>query len=431
MSSRALLRVKRRRSEDPCEALVISCQPKRPRDSKTAQAAGGDYEGADFSGHAPPLPSISKVFHFAGTLTNPSDHATALKEIKKSVSGSHPRAQFKSASAKPDSWKKFQENQRKKHQENISEERYKAVLKKRDLDSKALAQTEDLDIFDVIKATEKHLDELDEEFDDGISGKEIITCNNVPMTREQIPTTGKTWEDWVYDLYTAEDNKENSLDLSFLDSYLDVQPYSSGELDALENYGIVEPASMLERGFLGIEDEDSNDEDNWRNDYPDSDPEDAFDREEPDYNECGFDAEDDDDEEPPLISAGDAHLAELLRERMKLAQNKGDVDEEKDVLDMGWLGLSGDPSKESSAYLEYKKRTMFELKMPRMLKEGGDNDDDDDDVAERLGFGEKEEEINYFAYDKKFDKDSESDSFEHYDDDLNDDLGDYGGDHDD
>ena len=85
MSCRALLRVKRRRSEDPFEALLISCQPKRAREAPqpslspwqrrsqqppppAARGAGGDYEGAEWSDRAPPLPLVRQVFHWAGSV---------------------------------------------------------------------------------------------------------------------------------------------------------------------------------------------------------------------------------------------------------------------------------------------------------------------------------------------------------------------------
>ena len=69
-------------------------------------------------------------------------------------------------------------------------------------------------------------------------------------------------------------------------------------------------------------------------DYPDSD--DDLDREEPDYDQCGFintrDDPDDDgcDYRSPLGRAGDHHLAEMLRIRMGLKTEEDDEDEQED-----------------------------------------------------------------------------------------------------
>ena len=70
-------------------------------------------------------------------------------------------------------------------------------------------------------------------------------------------------------------------------------------------------------------------------DYPDSD--DDLDREEPDYDQCGFintrdDPDDDDgcDYRSPLGRAGDRHLAEMLRIRMGLKTEEDDEDEQED-----------------------------------------------------------------------------------------------------
>jgi len=188
----------------------------------------------------------------------------------------------------------------------------------------------------------------------------------------------------------------------------------------LENYGIVEPASMLQRGFLGVEDEDSNDEDNWRNDYPDSDPEDAFDREEPDYDQCGFihDAVEEDEYAPPIGSDRDDYLSDMLRVGMRLRNEYGedddeeDGDDEDDREDVDQWDVAN--TKESRAYLEYKKRTIAEL---NLCDEDGEEDEDDDVYGEGAGMVGPEVKLNLVAYDEKLDKDSESDSFDNYDED--------------
>ena len=66
-------------------------------------------------------------------------------------------------------------------------------------------------------------------------------------------------------------------------------------------------------------------------DYPDSDPEETFDREEPDYDQCGFlNDEDDKNGDSPIGAHRDNYLADMLRSSMKLRKS-GDDDEEDDV----------------------------------------------------------------------------------------------------
>jgi len=438
---------------------MISCQPKRSRESNPqyqtplqraaakpiapTRSAGGDYEGAEYSDNAPPLPVVSKVFHLAGTATAVRDQAKLIEEIRvkgkptkkpvvnrKGSNGKLALDNGRSSSKSSVSNNDVGDNEAKK-----SQSAFKAVLLNRESEDDGEKGKENgLKVFDVVKTDLRAMDELDAEYRVGGSG-DVVACNDAPMVLENVADGGSgIVEDYVYDLYysTAE-GPEAKLDLSFLDTYLDVKPYRNEDLDALENYGIVEPASMLERGFLGVEDEDSNDEDNWRNDYPDSDPEDTFDREEPDYDQCGFtnDAVDEDEYASPIGPGRDDYLTDMLRIGMRLRSKYGDDEEEEeenadddevDREDVDQWDV-GNP-KESQAYLEYKKRTVAQLK----LRVDNDEDDDDDDVedddqdvidvyGEGMVLGRREEKLNFVAYDEKLDKDSESDSFDNYDED--------------
>jgi len=413
MSSRALLRVKRRRSDDPCEALLISCRPKRPRDADQApSSAGGDYEGAEWSDAGPPRPVVSKVFHLAGTVAAAADQERLVTEIKQTGKPAR-RPKVGAAKGRRAGKKAEDENKNLKAGEGVDGgvEPYKAVLRNRH--TSILDDNDaDLRVFDVVKTDDATMvDELDEEF--RLPGREVITCNDIAL--EEV---GHSTTEYVYDLYySTAQGPEAKLDLSFLETYLDVKPYRNEDLDALENYGVVEPASMLERGFLGVEDEDSNEEDNWRNDYPDSDPEENFDREEPDYDQCGFihdpdqGADVDDGLLRPLTTDREERLAHILSSRMRL----GDAVEDEDAWD------DGDPS-ESRAYANYKKRTIAQLKKMGQCDdsdeaEEDDDDDDDEDYDSRYGVLKvDEEQYRNIAYDDLLDKDSESDSFDNYDD---------------
>ena len=86
---------------------------------------------------------------------------------------------------------------------------------------------------------------------------------------------------------------------------------------------------------------------------------------------------------------------------------------------------------ESRAYLEYKKRTVAQLKKYENSgkldddddEDGDDESEEDDEEGDAWGEGHDGrkygENLNYFAYDERLDKDSdESDSFDNYDDDI-------------
>ena len=88
----------------------------------------------------------------------------------------------------------------------------------------------------------------------------LILCNGVPLEKEVISERDSD-ESYVYDLYYT-----NSRDFDFrlLENDLTVEAFG-------QDYRTTEE-DELGVGGGGEEDEDSNDEGNWRNDYPDDDP---------------------------------------------------------------------------------------------------------------------------------------------------------------
>ena len=65
-------------------------------------------------------------------------------------------------------------------------------------------------------------------------------------------------------------------------------------------------------------------------DYPDSDPEETFDREEPDYDEVRSEPEEADDYQVPNNLVRDHHLANMLRAGMRLGQGTEEEEEEEE-----------------------------------------------------------------------------------------------------
>lgn len=88
-----------------------------------------------------------------------------------------------------------------------------------------------------------------------------ITCNSVPMIREAV--TRPIESEYVYDLYYT---NSQQLDFRQLQDFLTIQAFGD-ELVFADN-------RADEEEFVEVYDDedDSNDEGNWRNDYPEEDP---------------------------------------------------------------------------------------------------------------------------------------------------------------
>ena len=86
-----------------------------------------------------------------------------------------------------------------------------------------------------------------------------IVCNGVPLEREVVSERGSD-DLYVYDLYYT---NSRDFDFRWLENALTVEAFGSSLRGMEEDFE--------EEGGRD-EDEDSNDEGNWRNDYPDEDP---------------------------------------------------------------------------------------------------------------------------------------------------------------
>ena len=137
---------------------------------------------------------------------------------------------------------------------------------------------------------------------------DAITCNGVELIREKVSPINKSrrnveldlkQNEYVYDIYYAK-NVDIHLDLLYPNNF-EIKSFNQN-LEFDDNL-LDEPDDVYE------DDEDSNDEANWRNDYPDEDEDDDIDNEddadylmkpkqhndsEEYYNDYGFDNDDDD-----------------------------------------------------------------------------------------------------------------------------------------
>ena len=104
---------------------------------------------------------------------------------------------------------------------------------------------------------------------------DVITCNNVPMVRERVQpalpeaaaaaaaaAAAPNKEEYVYDIYYM---NNATFDFHHLENILAVEAFNDSE----ELYGGKYGEGREE---VYDDEDDSNDEDNWRNDYPDEDP---------------------------------------------------------------------------------------------------------------------------------------------------------------
>jgi len=259
-----ILRVKRLRTQDPSEVIVVRPKKRRAEDCE---------ESAE--------PSL-KLLKLAGTVEIEGDTENKTKAIQKILlkknapNLSELKETYKNRVINSDI---PVEKSRAASKEASVENRYRIVNKKRAINIETLEEWPEVEESATKEQTgEKGLfhliDVVSEKEDKDEKSKtekqEKISCNGVEMIREYV-SSKKCEEDYnyVYDLYyTMPDEKEANGDMDFNDSLLDelisIQPFNSGDM----TYGYDEYRQDPS------DDEDSNDEGNWKNEYPDSDEDD-------------------------------------------------------------------------------------------------------------------------------------------------------------
>ncbi|XP_001634983.2 probable RNA polymerase II nuclear localization protein SLC7A6OS [Nematostella vectensis] len=266
---RVILRVKRKRTDDPVEALVVShILPSKK--NKTEEKEAKDKSSA-----------VDQVFTLLGT-TADGDRSAAQKILKNIKSKPLSHANIKTQKALPE---KLQTKLRKEKKKSHQDARFKLVSSNRSSQADALHSTDEpcstaplavdedssefqsdevqnfLKVYDVIR-------------DEDIASKDKLTpeskqedtsalvCNSVKMVREKLAVSNDKNQEYsiadkgyVYDFYYADDiiNKDFG--------------------DVLEITGVNDDFMLekMDQEFDEVfdDDDDSNDENNWRNDYPD------------------------------------------------------------------------------------------------------------------------------------------------------------------
>lgn len=309
--STPVVRVKRRRSQSPVGALLVHLSSKKRKSSDEVVGATA----------AKSVKLERALFKFAATVEG-ADHAEAVKAIKQprdhKLDPKNPlNRQKKPPLASP---------------EKSKIQRYKVVASKRNVEEEASSSDSESDrLFKLVDVVQEGQEQHEEEEKKSSKNDDQITCNGVPLI-----TVGG---DYVYDLYHQDDEQ---VEMSEMD-IVDIELLDCQEFDVW---------GRRHEQEMGGEDSDSNDEDNWRNDYPDEDDFCEPHRGEDDF-ELGLENMkfDEDDDEDDVVGADGGED--------QLVYSKFQTDADKHGLD----------------YARYKKKVLMNF----MKDEADDEDEDDDD----------------------------------------------------
>lgn len=261
----AVLRVKRKRSAGPVEALVVSC--KRPR---------AEEETAGSSALS------TRVFKLAATVA--SQNEPVQKYVQEAISRDRsaqvhcpPIGHLQQIQKDLRAWRKAERQESRYHLVSSFRPKYDEEVSKSDNSHPASPVEEKQCVPDKVESSTNEKNETFQVFDIEkeetemgsadlkTSDPETIMCNSVKMIRERLTVSqdGQCSEhrenpdEFVYDLYYAESSPHN-----WIQDILSVQPYYyEQELMA----DVEEPEEVYE------DEDDENEENNWRNDYPDED----------------------------------------------------------------------------------------------------------------------------------------------------------------
>ncbi|XP_072169743.1 probable RNA polymerase II nuclear localization protein SLC7A6OS [Diadema setosum] len=316
-----ILRVRRKRSCEPSEALIFSCKKARMGDGGSGGKGSQGAAGASGGSAAGSSGEVKTVFKFAGTVAKKDQPIS--QRIQAALSTVHLYANLEPAKPKPkpsassesssSSSKKSKKSKSKSKSKSSSksksrasqlasqkEGRFEIVSSHRGLNLSGLdgqsepssvrngsshsngAEAKDLfSLFDVVMDESK----ASSSYKRQSSKSDAITCNSVQMIREKLVIDDSADNEYVYDLYYADDNQ---LDFG--------QTVVTGM--QLEDEELVHDFFEEDSHEVYDDEDDSNDENNWRNDYPDEDPDkrhaDLFDEYHDEYRYGDMSSDDDD-----------------------------------------------------------------------------------------------------------------------------------------
>lgn len=241
------VRIKRKADQNPADSIVLA--PKIPR-------RGDDDGGANYT------------FHYAGTFKEP-DSEEANETIQR-VKRSRWLLREDPKQHSTDLRSKARNLQRSASRQSRLELvlQHRAVLQEiasEDITDESLGaprqSTHSLfRLYDVVAEDAKKDPSAEESADESAEEASTITCNDVPMVREKVKETEPDKE-YVYDVYFNNLQCDLAADKDF---FLFQYETPFGPEPSYDSDPELEEANG--------DDSDSNAEDNWRNDYPDEDP---------------------------------------------------------------------------------------------------------------------------------------------------------------
>lgn len=331
-----VVKVKRKTTEDPLECLILECKKKKINDTITGKKC-----------------VFKQILKYGGCANSEAEIPDKIKQIN--LENYSEETKIKLGKNFNDKKYSFTIQNKKRtlthEQDQISADNKKAKV----------SCDENINIIDVLldensSADDTKIESLNEQIN-------TITCNGVNLIREKCTTENNSY---VYDIYYTK-NPEIHLDLLYPNNY-EIRSYNIyQDIDLIDD----SLKKEVDRENFFEEDEDSNDEDNWRNDYPDE--EDNIDDENDDepYSNRGtmFNNEDDyddfengyndyEDDEDPY----DKKLAAYMKKSMNLDRS---YNEENDSFDDEYDNEFENQANKlgySKSYAEYKKRILKEFK---------------------------------------------------------------------
>lgn len=326
--STPILRVKRRRSQSPAGALLLHLSAKKRKEND-------DEANLESPSNA--------IFKFAATVEN-TNHDEIQKVLEKTGDRlkTNPKL-LKRILAKP-----------KLDKKSDSEKRYKVISDFRGIANDDDVKEEQDRLYKLVDLV-KH-EEITPVVDINVEQVEQITCNGVPLVK-------LAEEEYVYDVYTMTSDAFSSTEsehscigddffkaMDIVDvCFLDCRDYDEDELEW--------------RNTMNGEDSDSNDEDHWKNDYPDE--------------EC---SEDDDDahyrDEDLDMDFDKFHLRHGNAE---IASSPEESDAEDELVFSRDAKFEQDCDLHGTAYAKWKRKMVKEMSEK---EEGTGNDYENDDINE-------------------------------------------------
>ncbi|CDH53955.1 predicted protein [Lichtheimia corymbifera JMRC:FSU:9682] len=255
-----LLRIKRKRTEEPLDALLVQTQANEKRPRKENDKALSVSPSA--------LPTF---FRLAETVEEKGlKNAADAQKLKDRIALRVNRI--------PETVQERKDRLMQQNMNTIREARYRVVQKNRNS-----AHMPDMDMFNMYEAVrEDEHPKAPKLFpDEDNADDEDIMCNFIPMVKEYLTLNDRKQEeedDYVYDVY-YQDNSESAG--AFKDLTIGSLIWFNEETQYMNDESDSEAADF--------DDEDSNAEDFYQNDYPDEESDEEFEE------QYGYSSGDDDD----------------------------------------------------------------------------------------------------------------------------------------